>query len=63
MVLVNRSILLQIICGTLTPPTGWVNTQGRISALLELGLSFNLEFIGRENVYLNASVLGLKKKK
>lgn len=57
----GKSTLLQIICGTLTPTTGLVNTQGRIGALLELGSGFNPEFTGRENVYLNASVLGLKK--
>lgn len=57
----GKSTLLQIICGTLTPTTGMVNTQGRIGALLELGSGFNPEFTGRENVYLNASVLGLKK--
>ena len=57
----GKSTLLQIICGTLTPTSGLVNTQGRIGALLELGSGFNPEFTGRENVYLNASVLGLKK--
>ncbi len=57
----GKSTLLQIICGTLTPTSGIVNTQGRIGALLELGSGFNPEFTGRENVYLNASVLGLKK--
>jgi lipopolysaccharide transport system ATP-binding protein len=57
----GKSTLLQIICGTLTPTAGIVNTQGRIGALLELGSGFNPEFTGRENVYLNASVLGLTK--
>jgi lipopolysaccharide transport system ATP-binding protein len=55
----GKSTLLQMICGTLTPTNGSIQTNGRIAALLELGSGFNLEFTGRENVYMNASVLGL----
>lgn len=55
----GKSTLLQMICGTLTPSSGSVQTRGRIAALLELGSGFNPEFTGRENVYLNAAVLGL----
>jgi len=55
----GKSTLLQLICGTLTPAAGSVETKGRIAALLELGSGFNPEFTGRENVYMNASVLGL----
>jgi lipopolysaccharide transport system ATP-binding protein len=57
----GKSTLLQIICGTLTPTAGSVRTRGRVAALLELGSGFNPEFTGRENIYLNAAVLGLNK--
>ncbi len=57
----GKSTLLQLICGTLTPSAGQVAVQGRIAALLELGAGFNPDFTGRENIYLNASILGLSK--
>ncbi|CAH1077468.1 ABC transporter ATP-binding protein [Candidatus Nitrotoga sp. 1052] len=57
----GKSTLLQLICGTLSPTSGSVETYGRIAALLELGSGFNPEFTGRENVYMNAAVLGLSK--
>jgi lipopolysaccharide transport system ATP-binding protein len=57
----GKSTLLQMICGTLNPTIGNIQTNGRIAALLELGSGFNPEFSGRENVYLNGTVLGLSK--
>lgn len=57
----GKSTLLQMICGTLNPTGGSIQANGRIAALLELGSGFNPEFTGRENVYLNAAVLGLSK--
>lgn len=55
----GKSTLLQIVTGTLAPSFGSVFTRGRVAALLELGSGFNPEFTGKENVYLNASILGL----
>ncbi len=55
----GKSTLLQMVCGTLTPNSGRVQTIGRIAALLELGSGFNPEFTGRENVFMYATVLGL----
>ena len=55
----GKSTLLQMLCGTLAPTSGEIKSIGRIAALLELGAGFNLEFTGRENIYMNAAVLGL----
>jgi lipopolysaccharide transport system ATP-binding protein len=54
----GKSTLLQMICGTVSPTSGTINTQGRIAALLELGAGFNTDFTGRENILLNAAILG-----
>jgi len=58
----GKSTLLQIIAGTLQPTEGRIETRGRVAALLELGAGFNPEFTGRENVYLNAAILGFTHK-
>ena len=55
----GKSTLLQLITGTLGATSGTVETHGKIAALLELGSGFNMEFTGRENVYMNAAILGL----
>ena len=58
----GKSTLLHLICGTLHPSEGEVHTNGRLAAMLELGAGFSREFTGRENVMLNAAVLGLTQK-
>src|SRR5215469_7071756 len=58
----GKSTLLQIVAGILEPTSGSVAMNGRVSALLELGAGFNPEFSGRDNVYLNASILGFNKR-
>jgi len=54
----GKSTLLQIVAGIMAPTSGRVDVRGRVSALLELGSGFNPEFTGRDNVYLNAAILG-----
>jgi lipopolysaccharide transport system ATP-binding protein len=55
----GKSTLLQMIAGTLQPSEGKVTINGRVAALLELGAGFNPEFTGKENVILNAAIMGL----
>ena len=58
----GKSTLLQMIAGILLPTQGTAVVNGRVSALLELGAGFNPEFSGRDNVFLNGSILGLSTK-
>ena len=58
----GKSTMLQMVAGILQPTSGTVSVNGRVSALLELGAGFNPEFSGRDNVYLNGSILGLTTK-
>ena len=55
----GKSTLLEILAGTVAPTEGHVVLRGKVAALLELGSGFNPEFTGRENVFINGSILGL----
>ncbi|MDO4619737.1 MAG: ABC transporter ATP-binding protein [Lachnospiraceae bacterium] len=57
----GKSTILKMITGVLTPTSGNIRVNGRISALLELGAGFNMEYTGIENVYLNGTMLGFSK--
>ena len=58
----GKSTILKIITGVLNPTSGSVKVDGRISALLELGAGFNMEYNGIENVYLNGTMMGFSEK-
>lgn len=58
----GKSTILKIITGVLTPSSGTVETKGKISALLELGAGFNMEYTGIENIYMNGTMMGYTKK-
>jgi len=55
----GKSTFLQLVCGTMTPTSGQLQVNGRIAGLLELGSGFDQELSGRENVFINAAILGL----
>jgi len=57
----GKSTLLKILCGITEPTSGYAEIRGRVSSLLEVGTGFHQELTGRENVYLNATILGMKK--
>lgn len=58
----GKSTILKLLTGITKPTKGEVTTEGRIGALIEIGAGFHPELTGRENIYLNASILGMKKK-
>jgi ABC-2 type transport system ATP-binding protein len=57
----GKSTLLKCVAGTLRPTSGRIRSRGRVAALLELGAGFHPDLTGRENVYLNGSILGINK--
>lgn len=57
----GKSTLLKTLCRIYEPSSGSINIKGRIAPLLEIGAGFHPEFTGRENIYLNGTILGLKK--
>ena len=58
----GKSTLLKLICGVLRPCGGNVTVNGKISSLLELGAGFDFDLTGRENIFLNGSLMGFSKK-
>ncbi|GAA1780519.1 ATP-binding cassette domain-containing protein [Leucobacter iarius] len=57
----GKSTTLKLLSGVMSPDQGWVRTRGRIAGLLEVGAGFHPDLSGRENVYLNAAILGMSK--
>ncbi len=59
----GKSTILKIITGVLTPTSGSLEVNGVISALLELGAGFNMDYTGIENIYMNGTMMGFSKKR
>ncbi len=57
----GKTTLLRLVAGIIKPTTGRVQTEGRIGSLLELGAGFHMDFTGRENVFLNGAIQGLRR--
>ncbi|KIP51383.1 sugar ABC transporter ATP-binding protein [Leucobacter komagatae] len=57
----GKSTTLKLLSGVLRPDRGWVRTRGRVAGLLEVGAGFHPDLSGRQNVYLNAAILGMSK--
>jgi ABC-type polysaccharide/polyol phosphate transport system ATPase subunit len=57
----GKTTLLRVVAGIIKPTAGRVRTEGRIGSLLELGAGFHLDFTGRENVFLNGAIQGLRR--
>lgn len=57
----GKSTTLKLISGVLRPDAGWVRTRGRVAGLIEVGAGFHPDLTGRQNVYLNAAILGMSK--
>ena len=58
----GKSTILKLVAGVMTPTSGKIFVQGKISPLIELGAGMHSELTGMENIYLNGAILGLKKK-
>lgn len=58
----GKSTLLKVVAGVLKPSTGRVTVRGRVAPLIELGAGFDMDLTGEENIYLNASILGLSRR-
>ena len=55
----GKSTILKLIAGVVAPTSGWISVNGKVSPLIELGAGFHPELTGRENIYLNGTILGL----
>lgn len=58
----GKSTTLKLVSGVLRPDAGWIRTRGRIAGLIEVGAGFHPDLTGRENVFLNAAILGMNKR-